>query len=84
MSGKDDTIQIRRHELQQILEEVRHVVKLLDELSKERPLVFMIKTRLEALLDTMFDDKTPARPPSISAMDAYRVTSDAADKSKRR
>lgn len=81
--SRDDTVQIRRHELQQILEEIRHVVKLLDELAKERPMVFMIKTRLEALLDvSVFDEKTPVRPPSVSAMEAYRVTSEAAEKKK--
>ena len=84
MAGRDDDVQIRRHELQQILEEIRHVVKLLDELAKERPMVFMVKTRLEALLDTVdiLDEKTPVRPPSVSAMEAFRVTSGAAEKKK--
>jgi hypothetical protein len=75
MAGRDDVVQIRRHELQQILEEIRHVVKLLDELAKERPMVFMIKARLETLLDTSFDEKTPVRPPSQAAMEAFTATS---------
>lgn len=75
MSGHTDVIQIRRHELRQILEEVRHVVKLLDELAKERPMVFVVKARLEALLNDVFDEKTPVRPPSSDSMKAFTATS---------
>jgi hypothetical protein len=60
-------VQIRRVELVQIVKELSTALDMLDAISKERPIVFMMKSRLEALLQPEpEDEKTPTRSPSTA------------------
>lgn len=62
-------VQIRRVELVQIVKELSTALGMLDAISKERPIVFMMKSRLEALLHPdPEDEKTPTKSVSTASL----------------
>ena len=71
-----DYVQIRRSELAQILQELTATLTLLDSLAKERPIVYMMKARLEQLLYPLEEEKTPVRSASTDSMKAFMLATD--------
>lgn len=71
-----DYVQIRRSELAQILKELTVTLVLLDSLAKERPIIYMMKARLEQLLYPLEEEKTPVRPASTDALRAFTLSTD--------
>jgi len=66
---------MRKEEAQEILAILNFALGALDEVGRLRAEVSMARARLLTFIADHDDEKTPARPPSVSAMEAYNESS---------
>ena len=80
-----DSVRVPRAQLVHMQDELKRLVTLLDEVGRERAHISMLERRIVALLLMSSDpDKTPVRPPSQQAFEAFKLASEFADGSKKK
>jgi hypothetical protein len=58
----DDTVKVRRSDLEHVQSELRRTLQLFDEVSNERPHISMLEKRISAMLSIREPAEPTARP----------------------